>query len=78
MAEEIINLLDDQNFKSWILSPNESSDNYWNNILRDNPERSEAVNKAGLILKALDKEFAQDFPDNEVINRMLRKILGPK
>ena len=76
MVEEIINLLDDYSFKLWVLSPSRSLDEYRNKILRDNPERKELINKTRRILKALDREFMVDFPDNETINNMLRKILS--
>ena len=75
MVEEIINLLDDHHFKMWILSPNESVDAYWNKILKENPERLEAINKSRLILAALDRKFVVDFPDNETVNKMVGKIL---
>ena len=76
MVEEIINLLDDPNFKLWVLSPIETDNKYWNQILQNHPEKKEPIFKARLILEALDKEFEVDFPEQETINKMLRKILS--
>jgi len=74
MVEEIIDLLEDPKFKIWIEAPNESMDEYWKNILREFPERKEPIDKARVILEAINREFMFDFPEEEEVNRMLRKI----
>ncbi|WP_221393586.1 hypothetical protein [Dyadobacter sp. NIV53] len=74
MVEEIIDLLEDPNFKIWIESPNEFIDEYWQNILREFPEKKESIDKARAILQAINTEFTFDFPEEEEVNRMLRKI----
>lgn len=76
MVEEIINLLEDPNFKIWVRSPNVTYDNYRNIAGKDIPEQKESIQKASLILKALDKEFKGNFPATETVNNMLRKILA--
>ena len=76
MVEEIIDLLDDPNFKLWVISPNQIVNEFWNQVIQNHPERNELIYKARLILEALDKEFEVDFPKQETINKMLRKILS--
>ena len=78
MAEEIITLLDDPHFKLWVLSPNETEDRFWNQIIENHPEKKEPIENARKILIALDRELVINFPDTEVVNRMLRKILSSK
>lgn len=78
MAEEIIILLDNPHFRLWVLSPSKSGDNYWSKIMAENPKRVESIDKARLMLIALDKEFGDNFPASETINSMLRNILNSK
>jgi hypothetical protein len=74
MVTAIIELLDDINFQIWIRSPNMLINEYWENVLRDNPERRDSIDKARTILQAIDKDFISDFPDDEDVEKMLRKI----
>lgn len=76
MVEEIIELLDNPRFKSWVWFPSQSLDQYWNQILADSPQKREPMQKARYILEALTKEFQVDFPEPETVNKMLRKILS--
>jgi len=78
VVEEIINLLDDPGFKLWVLSPGETDDQFWTQVIQNHPERKEAIFKARIILEALDKEFEVDFPEQESVNSMLRTILSQK
>jgi len=74
MVEEIIDLLEDPNFKIWVETPDECMDEYWENILREFPEKKESIGKAREILQAINAEFTFDFPEEEEVNKMLRKI----
>ena len=76
MTEDIISLLDNTEFKLWILSPTESQNQYWEKMADDSPDKRESIEKARLIFSALHKEFQVDFPKPETVNGMLRRILN--
>jgi len=49
----IEDFVDDKDFRSWINSPNEILNSFWINYQRDYPEKSEIIEQASQIIKAL-------------------------
>jgi ferric-dicitrate binding protein FerR (iron transport regulator) len=57
-------------FQDWILSPDEEKDSFWQNFLTEYPEKKQAVENAGNLLKAI--AFKESWPAEEKVERSLK------
>lgn len=78
LEKAITDIFNDSNFKVWVLYPTDTLDQYWNEVMRRNPQKKEAVNKARSIFLGLDEEIKIDYPKPEIVNKMLKIILSSK
>lgn len=53
---DFLNLIHNQEFVCWVINPNQESDLYWKQIIREHPDREKELNNAVFIIKNLLKE----------------------
>lgn len=78
MDDDIITLLDNPEFRLWVLFPDAARNEFWNKVAIDFPEKRVAIEKARLIYIRLSEEFEVEFPEPHTVNIMLGKILLSK
>jgi transmembrane sensor len=63
----------DTNFINWVLEPNDASDNFWLDFVRNNTTKAAAIKKAALLIKAIRE--AENRPITEgVVERVWQRI----
>jgi len=75
---EVTDFLEDQYFKSWVLTPSQESCEFWNNFLLTHPEKAEAVASAKWVLLGIRSEMEEDFPTEGQVTAMLDEIHSRK
>lgn len=75
---EVTDFLEDQYFKSWVLTPCQESCDFWNNFLLTHPEKAEAVAAAKSVLLGVHAEMEADFPTDGQVTAMLDEIHSRK
>jgi ferric-dicitrate binding protein FerR (iron transport regulator) len=72
----VLSLLSNKDFKDWILNPSGDRDLYWQNWMRSNPDKVQAVNKATKIIQQL--KFREDFLSEKEVDHLLGNIISEK
>ena len=67
-------LLSNEEFKSWVISPNEENSRYWQLFLKNHPESKEVFFQAVFIVR--QTTFAETVVEDDAKNRILKKVLG--
>ncbi|ACT92707.1 FecR family protein [Dyadobacter fermentans] len=70
----LADFLEDRHFKSWVLTPDRESDDFWNNFLLQHPEKSEAIAGARSLLLGIQSQMEEDFPADDQVASMLEGI----
>ena len=69
----LLDFLEDDEFKNWVLNPNESNDLFWREWLKAHPEKESDFRKAReLILTIRFKEDAQQSDKYDVLRKILK------
>jgi transmembrane sensor len=66
--------INDPYFQTWVIRPDEQSNDFWNNWLKQHPEKKEVVEQAKSFL--LELAFKEDFPSDEQIQQSLASTLS--
>lgn len=66
--------LTDEFFQSWVFSPDEEADLFWEKYLSDNPGKANDISRAKLLLASI--EFREDFSAEETVREYLNKTLA--
>ncbi|MBO9613217.1 MAG: FecR domain-containing protein [Dyadobacter sp.] len=75
---EVTDFLEDQYFKSWVLTPSQETCDFWNNFLLTHPEKAEAIAGARSVLLGIRAEMEADFPTDGQVAAMLDEIHNRK
>ena len=74
--------IEDAQFRLWVQQPNEVSDRFWANFLKENPEKNIAIANARTVLQAIEqqteKEFISQHDENQVFAQIQRQIEDEK
>ncbi len=62
-------------FSKWVISPDNETEQFWSNFLKDHPEQAESIREATLIVRAI-RAHQEPIPDqklNHIYNRLVNE-----
>ncbi|MDN5217437.1 FecR domain-containing protein [Fulvivirgaceae bacterium BMA12] len=74
-ASKILDLLENENFVQWVLSPNQETNHYWSKWLLTHSERKEDVEKARQIVLSTHYKKSFTLPDEDY-NQILSDVVS--
>jgi transmembrane sensor len=66
--------INDAQFRLWVQQPDEVSDTFWTNFLKENPDKNVSVTNARTILKAIENQVQEEFLPKEDEDQVFSQI----